>query len=173
MSDDNNAVDTQAKLDFALDLMRRLPPQSIESNLSSLVDLTPELSEDLLSAIDQPLKVARDKRVGRDYLLCDYNRDGDSYRSPWSSVYEPPFDEGIQPSARLRQLEIETNAAFDQYRELYYEGGCSSVYLWDTDFGFSGVVLLKKVNSGGEWDSIHVIEVTEKKFELFLFYQNC
>lgn len=40
----------------------------------------PSLCEDLLSSVDQPLKIARDKNVGKDYLLCDYNRDGDSYR---------------------------------------------------------------------------------------------
>ncbi len=40
----------------------------------------PDLCEDLLSSIDQPLKVATDKKLGKDYLLCDYNRDGDSYR---------------------------------------------------------------------------------------------
>lgn len=40
----------------------------------------PELCEDLLSSVDQPLKIARDKDTGKDYLLCDYNRDGDSYR---------------------------------------------------------------------------------------------
>ena len=40
----------------------------------------PDLCEDLLSSVDQPLKIARDKTVGKDYLLCDYNRDGDSYR---------------------------------------------------------------------------------------------
>ncbi|KAL7976027.1 hypothetical protein Chor_014984, partial [Crotalus horridus] len=39
----------------------------------------PSLCEDLLSSVDQPLKIARDKVVGKDYLLCDYNRDGDSY----------------------------------------------------------------------------------------------
>ena len=60
--------------------MRRLPPQQIEKNLSDLIDLVPDLCEDLLSSIDQPLKVATDKKVGKDYLLCDYNRDGDSYR---------------------------------------------------------------------------------------------
>jgi F-actin capping protein, beta subunit. len=36
------------------------------------------------------------------------------------------------------------NEAFDVYRELYYEGGVSSVYLWNLDDGFAGVVLLKK-----------------------------
>ena len=72
---------TDQQLDCALDLMRRLPPQQIEKNLSDLIDLVPDLCEDLLSSIDQPLKVATDKKVGKDYLLCDYNRDGDSYRS--------------------------------------------------------------------------------------------
>jgi len=68
------------QLDCALDLMRRLPPQQIEKNLSDLIDLVPDLCEDLLSSVDQPLKIARDKQLGKDYLLCDYNRDGDSYR---------------------------------------------------------------------------------------------
>lgn len=60
--------------------MRRLPPQEIEKNLGDLIDLVPSLCEDLLSSVDQPLKIAKDKESGKDYLLCDYNRDGDSYR---------------------------------------------------------------------------------------------
>jgi capping protein beta len=45
------------------------------------------------------------------------------------------------------------NGAFDTYRELYFEGGVSSVYLWDLDdeaaagekeMSFAGVVLMKK-----------------------------
>ena len=68
------------QLDCALDLMRRLPPQQVEMNLSNVIDLVPELCEDLLAAVDQPLRVLPDKDTGKDYLLCDYNRDGDSYR---------------------------------------------------------------------------------------------
>ncbi len=49
---------------------------AVERSLTPL----PDLCEDLLSSVDQPLKIARDKQVGKDYLLCDYNRDGDSYR---------------------------------------------------------------------------------------------
>lgn len=168
---------TAQKLDFALDLMRRLPPQQIEKNLTNLIDLVPNLCEDLLSAIDQPLKVARDKKVGKDYLLCDYNRDGDSYRSPWSNAYDPPFDEGVQPSDRLRKLEIEANAAFEQYREMYFEGGVSSVYFWDNDIGFAGVILIKKAGEGnsknikGCWDSIHVIEVQERSTSTKVHYK--
>ena len=66
--------------DFALDLMRRLPPRDVEKNLGALIDLVPDLTEDLLSDIDQPLKIAYDSETQKDYLLCDYNRDGDSYR---------------------------------------------------------------------------------------------
>jgi len=158
---------TDQQLDCALDLMRRLPPQQIERNLTDLIDLVPNLCEDLLSSVDQPLKIARDKSVGKDYLLCDYNRDGDSYRSPWSNTYDPPLDDGTMPSDRLRKLEIDANTAFDQYRELYFEGGVVSVYLWDLDHGFAGVILIKKAGDGskkikGCWDSIHVVEVQEK-----------
>ena len=37
------------------------------------------------------------------------------------------------PSERLRKLEMDANTAFDQYREMYFEGGVSSVYLWDCE----------------------------------------
>nr|CAG4651973.1 EOG090X098Y [Triops cancriformis] len=158
---------SEEQLNRALDLMRRLPPQQIERNLSNLIDLVPDLCEDLLSSIDQPLKVLRDKSNGKEYLLCDYNRDGDSYRSPWSNTYDPPLEDGTMPSERLRKMEVECNIAFDQYRQMYFEGGVSSVYLWDLEHGFAGVILIKRAGNGernikGCWDSIHVIEVQEK-----------
>ncbi|CAG7821749.1 unnamed protein product [Allacma fusca] len=158
---------TEQQLDCALDLMRRLPPQQIEKNLGDLIDIVPALCEDLLSSVDQPLKIARDKQFGKDYLLCDYNRDGDSYRSPWSNQYDPVLEDGAMPSERLRRLEMDANSAFEQYREMYFEGGVSSVYLWDLEHGFAGVILIKKAGDGsrkikGCWDSIHVVEVQEK-----------
>ena len=61
-------------------------------------------------------------------------------------------------------MEEALNSAVDVYRELYYEGGASSAYLWSLDDGFAGVVLCKKTASGsgkGGWDSIHVLEVNE------------
>lgn len=71
---------------------------------------------------------------------------------------------------KLRKLEIAANEAFDTYREMYFEGGVSSVYLWDLDDGgFAGVVVLKKVLNVGDasapsssWDSIHVFEAAER-----------
>lgn len=61
-----------------------------------------------------------------------------SFRSPWSNTYFPPLDDGAVPTEKLRKLEIDANMAFDQYREMYFEGGVSSVYLWDLDQGFAG-----------------------------------
>ncbi|KAJ3062023.1 F-actin-capping protein subunit beta [Podochytrium sp. JEL0797] len=155
--------------DLCLDLMRRLAPPSTSANLARLVRLAGEdLEDELFSAVDQPLVVAKCSASGRDFLQCDYNRDEASHRSPWSNDYQPPLADGTRPSPRLRKLEIAMNEAFDVYRELYYEGGISSVYLWDTDEKdvFAGVVLIKKVNSdgvveNGSWDSIHVVEVQE------------
>jgi capping protein beta len=143
------------------DLLRRLDPKHTTDHLNSLISLVPSLTEDLLSSVDQPLTIARCRKTGRDYLLCDYNRDGDSYRSPWSGEFETPLGgsgaggvdeqgnnegagEGAVPSERVRKMEIRANEAFDVYRELYYEGGVSSVYFWNLDDGFAGVVLLKK-----------------------------
>lgn len=158
-------------LDCALDLMRRLPPTDIEDNLMGLIDLVPDLCEHLLSAVDQPLKIAHDASSKRDYLLCDYNRDGDSYRSPWSNKYDPPLGDGAVPSKKLREIELQANEIFDIYRDLYFEGGVSSVYCWDLDNGFACVVLIKKNQDHskkgqpmkGTWDSIHVVEVNESK----------
>jgi capping protein (actin filament) muscle Z-line, beta len=105
-------------LDSLLDLTRRLPPQNIEQNLAQLVDICPDLADDLLSSVDQPLKVQRCEVTGRDYLICDYNRDGDSHRSPWSNAYYPLLHDGTVPSPSLRKLEEAANDAFDVYREM-------------------------------------------------------
>ncbi|KAI0058655.1 F-actin capping protein beta subunit [Artomyces pyxidatus] len=157
-------------VDSMLDLLRRLPPTKIEDNVSALVQISPDYADDLLGNVDQPLKLKVDKATGKEYLACDYNRDGESYRSPWSNEYDPPIDDGTVPSPKLRKLEIAANEAFDMYREMYFEGGVSSVFLWDLDDGgFAGVVLLKKTLSpalpsepSGSWDSIHVFEAAER-----------
>lgn len=67
-----------------------------------------------------PLSVRRDRKSGRDFLCCDYNRDGDSWRSPWSNEFDPPLGEGegVAPSERVRRMEVKANEAFDVYREL-------------------------------------------------------
>ncbi|XP_050105425.1 probable F-actin-capping protein subunit beta isoform X4 [Malus sylvestris] len=113
--------------------MRRMPPKHTETALSALLFLLPQHSSDLLSQVDQPLQALCDMKYGKEFILCEYNRDADSYR--------------------------------------YYEGGISSVYMWeDVNEGFVGCFLIKKDGSKtgqgrrgylqeGPWDAIHVIEV--------------
>lgn len=149
-----------------MDLLRRLKPQDVTVNLSTILKAAPDLTEELLSSVDQPLQIKRCTKTHKDFLICDYNRDENSYRSPWSNEFEPSIDDGVVPSEELRKLEVAANDAFDVYRDLYYEGGVSSVYFWDLDDGFAGVVLFKKSSSAGKtegnWDSIHVFEAVER-----------
>ena len=67
-------------LDSMLDLMRRLPPTNVEENVNALVNICPEYADELLGSVDQPLQLKIDHATGREYLACDYNRDGESYR---------------------------------------------------------------------------------------------
>ncbi|KAI9828687.1 MAG: F-actin-capping protein subunit beta [Thelocarpon impressellum] len=155
------------QIDSALDLLRRLDPKHTSKNVERICGLVPDLTEELLESVDQPLTTRRCKKTGREYLLCDYNRDGDSYRSPWSNEFDPSISDGTVPSERVRKMEEMANEAFDTYRDLYYEGGVSSVYFWNLDDGFAGCVLLKKAvsatgKSKGVWDSIHVFEAVDR-----------
>jgi len=160
-------------LTSALNLMRRMPPANIENSLAGLIELVPDLTEELLNHIDQPLKIRKDESTGKQYILCDYNRDGDSYRSPWSNKYYPAMGDGFVPSERLRKMEVEANSLLDIYRKQYFEGGYSSAYYFDTDekssTSFGACFLIHKdvpsvkTLKSGWWDSIHVFEVTDTK----------
>lgn len=175
---------SEEQLNSALNLMRRMPPSSVENSLAGLIEMVPELTDDLLTHVDQPLKVQKDPKTGKNFVLCDYNRDGDSYRSPWSNEYFPPMDDGFLPSKALRDLEVTANSLFDSYRKLYFEGGHSSAYFFDTDDSdgarntldaFGACFLIHKdVDQDkslekGFWDSIHVFEVSADKDHHFVY----
>ena len=70
MDDDIN----DKKLNKALDLMRRMPPQNTTKYLADLIDLCPTITDELLSAVDQPLCVRKDDETQEDFIICDYNR---------------------------------------------------------------------------------------------------
>jgi len=137
--------------------------------LAGLIELVPDLTDELLNHVDQPLKIKKDTTKNQEFILCDYNRDGDSFRSPWSNNYFPPLDDGFKPSDRLRAMEVEANKIFDIYRKQYFEGGYSSVYFFDTEerdeksFGACFLVHKEVAKDRGMekgwWDSIHVFEV--------------
>ena len=159
--------DGQEKLLAALDIMQRMPPSKIEQSLTGLLNLIPEETDELLQRIDQPLTEHTCPKTGKKYLLCDYNRDGDSFRSPYSNEYDPPIEDGLKPSASLRKMEVEANKIFSLYVHQYYGTNVSnSVYFWDLeDKGFASCWLVKKGASAGSalktavWDAIHVLQV--------------
>jgi capping protein beta len=68
------------QLEAALDLMRRMPPSMLSENLDILTQLVPDIADDILQNQDCPLQVRKCKKTGKDYIICEYNRDGDSYR---------------------------------------------------------------------------------------------
>ncbi|CAD0082577.1 unnamed protein product, partial [Aureobasidium vineae] len=140
------------------DLLRRLNPKNTAANLSAICSLVPEHEEELLASVDQPLEVRRCKKTGRDYLLCDYNRDGDSYRSPWSNEFDPPVDDAEMSSERVRRLEVRANEAFDVYRELrHFLRLPVEPRRWLCRCGTA-----QETAASGAWDSIHVLEVAER-----------
>lgn len=115
-------------LSLSLDLLRRLPPADVSKNVEELINVLPDHADDLASGVDQPLSVRIDQSstgAGREFLCCDYNRDGESWRSWISNTWDPPIetqeggDDHIVPLGKLRELEIQANDAFETYRKLY------------------------------------------------------
>jgi hypothetical protein len=59
------------------------------------------------------------------FLKTEFNRDGDSYRSPLSNKYFPE-SEGYLPQGELRRIEEIGNVLFAEYTKLYYGNGAIS-----------------------------------------------
>eukprot|EP00873_Tetraselmis_striata_P007200 jgi/Tetstr1/427464/TSEL_001763.t1 len=157
-------------MEAALDLLRRLPPSEAVANAAVLRELLPPgSSAPVLAASDQPLAVKFDEGAHREFVACEYNRDGDSHRSPWSNTYVPPLGGGgVLPDETLRELEVQANEVFNEYRRMYYGGGTSSVYLWSQGPGFAGCFAVKKEVEGEGlacWDAIHLVTVEPRGSE--------
>ena len=90
----------------ALSLIRRAPPTNIALGVEHVVSLVDdEDTKDLIKQkIDQPLTFQTDTQEHLEFLKCEYNRDGLSYRSPYTNKYFPEMDEEEQayhPSEEL------------------------------------------------------------------------
>ena len=116
------------------------------------------------------LEEETDTASGKKFLKHEYNRDGDSYRSPWSNTYFPASpDATFFPSEQLLQLEQKANDVFSTYVHLYFDYAISSVYFNDTDTqGFNACFLVKKEMDpsktirSGTWDGIHIVVCSMK-----------
>lgn len=73
--------------------------------------------DEIAQKIDQPLETIDDNGVP--FLKCEYNRDGDSWRSPFSNQYFPPLPEDVDdaffPTGRLLDMEKRSNDLLREY----------------------------------------------------------
>ncbi len=156
-----------------IQLNQLMPIMDIDKNIdaiSSVIYENDDLLNEFLQKVDNRTKVCKDDPKG-EFIMCEQNRDGDSYRSPYSNKYFPDTEDAKYPSAPLRALEETLNKMFKLYIKHYYslETLCS-VYCWELGDsiaeGYGVAVLIKnclthkkKVNTGS-WDSSNLITVT-------------
>jgi len=156
-----------------IQLNQLMPIMDIDKNIdaiSSVIYENDDLLNEFLQKVDNRTKICKDDPKG-EFIMCEQNRDGDSYRSPNSNKYFPPIDDAKYPSPPLRELEEKLNKMFKIYLKYYYSTSTlCSVYCWELGEGLSegyGVAILiknslaheKKVNMGS-WDSSNLITVT-------------
>jgi capping protein beta len=164
-------MEEQNKIQSCIKLVRRLPCSRMDENITAITNLIYEdddLLNEFLQKVDNRIEIC--KKDG-EFLRCEHNRDGDSYRSPHSNKYFPAIDDGRYPTKEVRELEIKLNKMFQIYARSYYSGSTiTSSYCWNlgekTEDGFGVSILIKnivnlekEVNSG-VWDSNNVINVT-------------
>ena len=82
------------------------------------------------------------------FIESEVNKDGDSYRSPWSNTYFPPIDSNKLLPKELRELEQKLNELIKLYKKIYYnEDAISSAYITYSDDqisnGFTCTIYIK------------------------------
>ena len=104
----------------ATSILRRLPPTQVEKGLAGLARLVPDeqLMDQLHQKADKPLHVATCARTNSAFLECEFNREGDSFRSPWSNEFQPQVENARRLPDNLRVLEVQANERFEEYRRL-------------------------------------------------------
>lgn len=166
-------VSPQEKLKSCLQILRKFPVfkyKKVIEAITSLIYEDDDLLNEFLQKIDQPSEAEHESIYG-EFLKCEYNRDGDSYRSPSSNKYIPSSDEDLRyPSEDMRNLEINFNKLFKEYTKLYYNTtAVSSCFCWElatkVEEGFCVAVVIKnlidhsKGIKAGFWDSSHLVVV--------------
>jgi capping protein (actin filament) muscle Z-line, beta len=160
-------------LQACLNILQKIPPSKSAETIGLLSDLLAS-NPDALSEVSKtlfplPLDVEIDPTTQKNFLKCELNRLGDSYRSPWSNTFVPCVS-GDVPYNALRSLEAIANEVWESYRQLYYRhDSIGSVYLYETeekDGSFTGVFLIQKNVSDetlaqGQWNSVHFVHVTQ------------
>lgn len=144
--------------------------KAVEAMTSILYEDDEALNE-FLQKIDQPADIIKEKTG--EFLGCEYNRDGDSFRSNIDNAYYPITEDSKDlryPSNDLREMELTFNKLFREYTKLYFGGGAiCSCYIWNLEEsiekGICIAVIIKNIVDSdkgvktGCWDSSHLIVV--------------
>ena len=90
------------------------------------------------------------------FIESEYNKDGDSYRSPWSNKYFPQKESNKLLPNELRELEQRINQLIKTYLKIYYsEDAISSAYIMFQDEsisnGFLCCVFIKSSVNNSEY----------------------
>ena len=90
------------------------------------------------------------------FIESEYNKDGESYRSPWSNKYFPQKESNKLLPNELRELEQRINQLIKTYLKIYYsENAISSAYIMFQDEsinnGFLCCVFIKSSVNNSEY----------------------
>ena len=111
-------MEEQNKIRDCIKLIKMLPISKLDDNIvaiSNLIYDDDDLLNEFLQKVDVRTEVSKEEG---DFLKCEYNREGDSYRSPLLNKYYPEIPDGRYPSKDLRELEIKLNKMFLAYKLL-------------------------------------------------------
>ena len=119
------------------------------------------------------MQILTDESTGKLFIASDFNRIGQSYRSPWSNVYLPTTHDADAlyfPPEQLRRIELTLNELLLSYCNLYYENAVGSTYLSEAPEGgvFYGVFQIRKdfadphTKESHCWESNHSFRVNSK-----------
>ena len=123
----------------AHNLLVHVPPSDIEDRMYDVIQMNPSIADEILSTTDVPFQTETCPDHHRLFILCDFNRDLDSYRSPYTSKYIPDLPDGVQPPPELREMEVLAEKAINALKTLYYnKSGVGNCYTWhisEAEFG--------------------------------------
>jgi capping protein beta len=162
-----------SKLQDCIQLINRLPVSTFDNNITAISNLIydeDELLNEFLQKLDNRIEICQDDILG-EFIKSEYNREGDSYRSPHSNKYFPASESDedlVVPSKELRDLEVKLNKIFQIYTRNYYSpNAICSVYTWHLDGDSFAVAVLIRNNiqlakeiDSGVWDSINIINLS-------------
>jgi capping protein beta len=157
-----------------LNIAARLPPGEVDNVKEALSNIAPALKKFIHSRLDGRLQTLTDETTGKLFIASDFNRNGKSYRSPWSNEYIPSSERSessYYPPPGLRRIEATLNELMLSYCNLYYDNGVGSCYLSESPTEtakFFGAFQVKKdfhdshSKESHTWESQHSFEVNSR-----------